>query len=207
LFLGNAKISAALLRSLEQRYAPLVLASRPGAACTLQKGMFIVVLGGGYSPDPRVDIVSHLAEETVVRLMGGVLLYKSAPGCKLILSGGPPAQADGMGKVALALGVREQDIILEAKSHNTEQEALFIAPIVGKTPFVLVTSASHMPRAMALFRKRGMNPIAAPTDYLAKTRGGLLPEDIYPSYYGLYEAERAVYESLGIAWEKLNHEI
>jgi len=207
LLLGNPGISAALLRPLEQRYPPLALSSWQGAASPLREGTFIVVLGGGYSTDPRVDVASHLAEATIARLTGGIELYREVPGSKLILSGGPPAQADDMAKVALALGVKEQDIILERKSRNTEQEAIFIVPTVGKAPFLLVTSASHMPRAMALFRKLGMNPVAAPTDFLAKRTRGWGPDDIYPSYYGLYEAERSVYECLGIAWEKLNHEI
>jgi uncharacterized SAM-binding protein YcdF (DUF218 family) len=205
--LGNRGISAALLRPLEQGYPPLALSSSQGAGICLEKVKFIVVLGGGYSTDPRVDVASHLAEATVARLVGGIEFYKEIPGSKLLLSGGPPAQADAMAKVALALGVKEQDVILERSSRNTQQEAIFIAPTVGKAPFLLVTSASHMPRAMALFRKLGMNPIAAPTDFLAKRTRGWGPDDIYPSYYGLYEAERAVYEYLGIVWKKLNHEI
>lgn len=207
LLLGNREVSAVLLRPLEQRYAPLDLSSSANASSPLRKGTFIVVLSGGYSTDPRVDVLSGLGEATLARLAGGIRLYRELPGCKLILSGGPPADAASMEKAALALGVREQDIILETKSENTEQEALFIAPAVGKAPFLLVTSASHMPRAMGLFRKLGMNPIAAPTDYLAKRSPGLGPDDIFPGYYGLYEAERAVYEYLGITWEKLNHEM
>lgn len=207
LLLGNRGISAALLRPLERRYSPLSLASWQRARSTLRNGIFIVVLGGSYSADPRVDAASHLGEAAVARLVGGIELHREAPGSKLILSGGPPAQADSMAQVALSLGVKEQDIILETKSRNTEEEALYIAPIVGKEPFLLVTSASHMPRAMGLFKKLQMNPIAAPTDFLAKRTSGWSPNDLYPGYYGLYEAERAVYEYLGITWEKLNREI
>lgn len=207
LFLGNRRISATFLRPLEQRFSPLGFRSPASVPSAIRKSRFIVVLGGGYSADPHIDVLSRLTEESIVRLTAGVLLYKSLPGCKLILSGGPPAQANTMAKIALALGVSKADLILETNSHSTEQEALFLVPTVGKAPFVMVTSASHMPRAMALFRKLGMNPIAAPTDYLAKAGGGLRPEDAYPGYYGLYEAERAVYEHLGIAWERLNHEI
>ena len=105
------------------------------------------------------------------------------------------------------LGVPAQDIVLDRKSKNTEEEAVFIFPTVGKAPFVLVTSASHMPRAMGLFRKLGMNPIAAPTDYLAKGHRSWEPDTVFPGYYGLYESERAVYEYLGITWETFNHEM
>lgn len=208
ILLGNRAISAWLPRPLEQRYPRFFASPLPSSADSPQKGMFIVVLSGGFSTDePRVDMVSHLTEETAVRLMAGIRLYNEMQGSKFLLSGGPPADADSMEKVALALGVKIQDITLESESGNTEQEAAFIAPMVGKEPFILVTSASHMPRAMALFRNRGMRPIPAPTNFLSQRTPEWDPDEIYPSYYGLYEAERAVYEYLGIAWERLKHEI
>ena len=205
--LGNRGISAALLRPLEQRYRPLALSSLPAGPQGSAGAWFVVVLGGEFSSDPRIAIASRLSQETIARLVEGVSLCKALSQCELILSGGPPGQAEAMGNVAMALGVRQAEIVLEPNSHNTEQEGRFIAPIVGKAPFLLVTSASHMPRAMALLRKQGMNPIAAPTDYLAKEHERFNPEDIYPGYYGLYEATRAVYEYLGLTWEGLNGQI
>ncbi len=202
LLLGNSRVSGSLLSSLEQRYHPLALSSLP-ATTGAMKATYVVVLGSSYSPDPRVDLDSHLSEDGLGRLVEGVRICRTLDGCKLILSGGPPAAARTMGQIALSLGVRQQDIILEQNSRNTEQEARFIQPTVGKTPFLLVTSASHMPRAMGLFRKLGMQPTAAPTDYLAKQGGPFVPDDIYPGIDGLHQAERTVYEYLGITWEKL----
>ena len=54
-----------------------------------------------------------------------------------------------MARVDREIGVPEGDIILESKSEDTMDEALFIKPIVGNVPFVLVTTASHIPRSMA----------------------------------------------------------
>ena len=53
-------------------------------------------------------------------------------------------------KVAQALGVAQQDMVLESESRDTEESAKAVAPIVQKDPFLLVTSASHMPRSMAM---------------------------------------------------------
>lgn len=208
LLLGNAWISARLLSTLEQRYHPLTLSSLAGAQGKSENATYIVVLGSGYSPDPRIDLDSRISEDGMVRLVEGVrLCRKLATGCKLILSGGPPAQAETMGKIARSLGIPQQEIILEEHSRDTEQEALFIKPTVGSTPFLLVTSASHMPRAMDLFRNQGMNPTPVPTNYLATQGGAIVPDKIYPSIYGLYEAERTVYEYLGMAWERLRGQI
>jgi len=205
LLLANSRVSAIFLQTLEQRYHPVVLSSLPAAAAGSRT--YIVVLGSGYSPEPGVDLDSHLSEDGMVRLVEGIQLCRELAGCKLILSGGPPAMAQTMGKVAISLGIPQQQIILEEHSRDTEQEARFIKPIVGTAPFILVTSASHMPRAMDLFRTLGMQPIAAPTDYLVKPGATLVPDDLYPGYYGLYEITRTVYEYLGIEWEKLRGQI
>jgi len=76
--------------------------------------------------------------------------------------------------------------------------------MVGDDPLVLVTSASHMPRAVALFRKQGMNPIPAPAAHLVKRRPGLVPEDFYPSAMALLKAQMAVREYLGMSWLRLS---
>ena len=201
--LGCAPLPSALLRTLEQRYHPVAAESLQAVAGKPGSPTYIVVLGSGYSSDPSVDLASHISQDAVVRLMQGMLLCRKVQSCKLILSGGPPSAAQTMDQIAREMGISEQDIILEEHSRNTEEEARYIQPMIGGAPFLLVTSASHMPRAMGLFRKLGMQPIAAPTDYLAKVGGPFSPEQYYPGASGLFAAERTFYEYLGMAWEKL----
>lgn len=196
-------ISTIFLRMLEQRYHPVAPASLQAAAGKSGGSTCIVVLGSGYSPDPSVDLDSHLSQDAVVRLLQGIQLCRQAASCKLVLSGGPPAAAKTMNKIALSLGIEQKDIILEERSRNTEEEARLLQPTLGASPFFLVTSASHMPRAMDLFRKLGMEPIAAPTDYMAKTGGPFSPDHFYPGTGALSKSERGIYEYLGLAWEKL----
>ena len=207
LLLSLGHVSGFFLRTLERRYRPLVLSSLPTELTKSGNSTYIVVLGSGYSTDPRVDLDSHLSEDGLARLVKGIQLCRQMASCKLILSGGPPAAPQAMREIALSLGVPQQKIILEVKSRNTEQEARFIKPTVGATPFILVTSALHMPRAMGLFKKLGMQPIAAPTDYIVKSGGSIFPDGIYPGSFSLVEAERTVHEYLGVAWEKLRGQI
>ena len=75
-----------------------------------------------------------------------------------------------MAAVAREMGIPERDIILETKSRDTKDEAMFIKPIVGNEPFVLVTTASHIPRSMALFKKLGMDPIPSPVGHRVRDR-------------------------------------
>jgi len=80
-----------------------------------------------------------------------------------------------------------------------------VAPLFFPVAIVLllVTSASHMPRSMILFKKLGMHPIPAPTEYQVKGRRGTSPKRFYPTADGLMKAERAFYEYIGLVWTKM----
>jgi len=196
-----------LLKPLEYKYPPLFKLK------DLPEVRWIAVLGGGHTSDPEMPANSQLSGSCLSRLVEGIRAHKSLPGSKLILSGGalydPVSDAAVLADVALMLGVDRQNLILETLSKDTEDEARFIHKIVGRDPFVLVTSASHMPRSMALFKKLGMQPIAAPTDYGLKEKQeeGLNPGMFFPSVGELINAETAVYEYLGLAWAKLRGRI
>jgi uncharacterized SAM-binding protein YcdF (DUF218 family) len=211
LFLSNGAFSRSLLTPLEHRYPSLNIGPEPNSRNALPAVEYIVVLCGGFTSDPQIPITSQLDDSTIARILEGVILYRELAGAKLILSGGrvydPVPAAEVMSKVAQRLGVRPQDIILESQSKDTHEEALLIAPVVGTHPFILVTSAWHMPRAMALFKKAGTSPIAAPTDYFTGRSRQFNPESFYPSPDGLRVATRATYEYLGLAWEKLRGQI
>ena len=145
----------------------------------------------------------------VKRLVEGIRLLKEIqkvnPNAQLILSGGrvfqSPAVAGKMRNTALLLGVDDKNMILEDGSQDTHQEALFIHKIVGNQPFVLVTSAYHMPRAMALFQDAGMNPIAAPTQFMGYKYDFALW--CIPNANSLIVSDIAIHEYLGIIWGKI----
>ncbi len=196
-------VSDIFLRPLEHKYPPLInLADVHGVK-------WVVVLGGGHISDPGIPATSQLSDASMARLVEGIRLYKMLPGSKLVVSGGsgfdPVPEAVIMADVARAIGVNGRDLVLESLSRDTKDEARLIQEIVGKDRFVLVTSAAHMPRSMALFEKRGMRPIPAPTEYLAAESRG--PAMFFPSADGLERAERAFHEYLGLAWAKLRGQI
>ncbi len=196
-----------LLQPLEYKYPPLLKTD------DLPRVKWIVVLGGGHTSDPQIPISSQISDASLFRLVEGIRLHKSFPGSKLILSGGvlydPSSDAQSMSEVAEALGVDRQNVLLELRSKDTEDQARLIHQIVGNDPFVLVTSASHMPRSMALFHKQGMSPIPASTDYKVKEKQSkeLVPGFFYPGLGELAKAEFAIYEYLGLAWLKLRGQI
>ena len=68
---------------------------------------------------------------------------------------------------------------------------------------MLVTTASHIPRSMALFKKLGMNPIPSPIDHSIKDRHGLSLFSFFPSTGNLRKTELAIHEYIGMTWAKL----
>ena len=108
-----------------------------------------------------------------------------------------------MHEVALQLGVPDEEIILERDSQDTKDQARLIQGIVGEEPFLLVTSASHMPRSMALFENVGLHPRPAPTGFMSKAGQGWSPSAYWPSSGDLRKTERAFYEIMGTLWGRL----
>jgi uncharacterized SAM-binding protein YcdF (DUF218 family) len=205
LLLSTSLISSWLLVPLEQRYPALLhpeTVSWEPKDSTSPK--WIVVLGGGHQSDPSLPANSQISAAALGRVVEGVRLHNVIPGSKLLLSGGavfdPVPEAEVMAQVARFLGVRPQDIRLEPDSLDTADQAEFIAKMIGREQFILVTSAAHMLRAMALFRKRGMQPIPAPADFQVRRAQRLSPDWFFPRAASLGWEEIALHEYLGLVW-------
>jgi uncharacterized SAM-binding protein YcdF (DUF218 family) len=172
---------------------------------------FVVVLGAGHSDNSSLPVVSRIGYDSLVRLIEGIRIYRLIPNGKLLLSGGSTpgtiSSAQDMAQLARELGVIEKDIIIESESRDTKDEAQIISTIAGTERFVLVTSSSHMPRSMALFKKHGMNPIPAPTRSIEERIYYRGPNPFFPSSVNLEKAEMAFHEYLGIIWAKLRRQI
>jgi len=206
LLMSISFLSSGLLTPLERRY-PAVLhpekISWEGGPVD-SSSRWIVVLGGGHVSDPSLPPNSQINGAPLSRVVEGVRLYKAIPGSRLLLSGGrvfdSVPEAEVMARIAVLLGARPQDIRLEPDSRDTADEAEIIAKMLGRESFLLVTSAAHMPRAMALFKKYGLRPIPAPTDYLDRQSEGFSPGAFFPRATSLNQVETAVHEYLGLAW-------
>lgn len=193
-------VSRILTSSLESRYPPVSAESISDPNIR-----WIVVLGGGHDSSRQGG--SQLSPSSLARVVEGIRIYRSKSGRKLILSGGavfdPIPNAVATSRVAQSLGVKEEDILLETKSRNTEEEAKFLAPVIGKERFFLVTSAIHMPRSVSLFRKQKLDPVPAPTDYAFGLQNPPFLLRILPNATSVQQSERAMREYMGITWNRL----
>lgn len=169
---------------------------------------YVVVLGSYYSPSGDIPVTAALGNEGVVRITEGLRLYRPLSGARLVLSGGAPegqvASALGYQSMARDFGVPAADLIVLKQPLDTGQEAEAVFAALGTEPFLLVTSASHMPRAMRLMTRVGAHAIAAPTGQRAATQqlGWRL---LIPTADGLQMTEQALHEYAGLLAMALSH--
>lgn len=169
---------------------------------------YVVVLGGGYTWNPDWAPSSNLINNSLPRVTEGIRLWRANPGAKMIFTGAPAisnpvSTAEAGARVAESLGVPRSDIITLDTPRDTEEEAAAVAKAIGQQPFLLVTSASHLPRAVNFFRHQGLNPIPAPANQMA-IESPLNPwERMTPSPLWLMHSDRVGYETLGRIWQWL----
>ena len=165
-----------------------------------------MVLGGGSRADKTLTPEDRLGDASLKRLLEGVRLSRLLPQSRLVLSGGDyqgiSPDALIMQQVALDQGVPRDKIMLEAASVDTADQAKLLRDRLGQDPFYLVTSASHMTRAMRMFIRSGTQPIAAPTDFRA-IWAPFQFIDFFPQAGTLANTERAFYEYLGLWWAQI----
>jgi uncharacterized SAM-binding protein YcdF (DUF218 family) len=166
----------------------------------------VVVLGSGYRPEAAaLPPNDRLSANGLARLIEAVRLLRLLPQARLIVSDGF-GQGQALAETASFLGVARDRIVLEHRSLDTADEAALLPPLVGAAPFLLVTSASHMRRAMGLCLKQGLHPIAAPADFIG---GGSewSAGDLVPRASGFSRTDHALHEWIGLAWGKLTGKI
>jgi uncharacterized SAM-binding protein YcdF (DUF218 family) len=190
-------VGSSLLRPLEARYPPIA------DAHGLQPvPRYIVVLGAGYRPYPGLPVTAALEAQAVVRLAEGVILVRQLPQAHLIVSGGPaggdPPSADGYALAAAALGVRAAAIEVIDTPRSTGEEIAALRERVHSAPVLLVTSAFHMPRAMAYCARFHVLAIPAPTGNLTRPGVRWTVGAWIPSASGLRRTELAWHEYLGL---------
>ncbi len=173
-FVGGNKLPGAyLIRKLEQAY-PVYSGD--------EKADAIVVLGGGTvtKSDPRPMVEVNGAGD---RIIYAVSLFRQGAADRILLGGsyipwrdGEVPAGDGLSSPASEMavlmsdmfGVPDDAMIVQDRSVNTYEEAVEDAKILkelGLSRILLVSSATHMRRAVPLFEKQGLEVIPAPTDF------------------------------------------
>lgn len=172
---------------------------------------WIVILGGGKNSCEGVPVSGRLNQDSLQRLTEGIIISMAIPKAKIIVSGGIPENGITNAKAyemsACGLGVDRSRIVLEDRPRDTYEEAVMIKKRVGKDRFILVTSAYHMRRAAALFRKQGMKPIPAPAGHIVGGCGIFRPENILFTSGNIDNTMKVVHEYAGLLYSKMAGQI
>ena len=202
-----------LIATLEHPFPPLLKVSPDRDIET------IVVLSGEAWYHPGLPIEEDLEAETCKRILEGIRLYNQRRDLKLLISGGSRVGAGQQVPVASVIadfartfGVPAGSILVEDKSQNTYENLVEVKRILGAKKFILVTSAYHLPRAMAVAHKLQMNPIPAPA-WISGSSGQYRTGSIHLIWswetvrmFGAPDSERfvlldrALHELVGYAW-------
>lgn len=169
---GNKLPGSYLIRKLEQAYP---------AYDGKEKADAIVVLGGGTitKSEPRQIVEVNGAGDRVIY---AAKLFHDGAADRILLGGsyirwlagevaaenGVSSPASEMAELLLMYGIPADALVIQDRSLNTAEEAEEDAKILkdlGIRKIILVSSATHMRRAVPLFEKQGLEVIAAPTDY------------------------------------------
>lgn len=171
----------------------------------LQAGYTTIVLTGitesNKSPKDRIYY-----NKGADRVLHTLQLYRAHKIKSIIISGGAAVvvgeqlpEAESLKETFLISAVPLNEMILETKSRNTRENAMFTKKLIDslnlKGPFLLVTSAFHMKRAKGCFQKLGINVTGYPVDYYS-TDGKFTPD------YLIIPSERAFSK-----WSLLIHEV
>jgi uncharacterized SAM-binding protein YcdF (DUF218 family) len=186
-------VAEVLLRSLERQY------SAWPEDQALPNVAYVVVLGSDYQPRSAASITGALDDDGLARIVEGILLLRRLPGAHLLVSGGASAphvpSAIGYARLARDFGVDGTALVLLSEPMDTAAEARAVASHIGDAPFLLVTSAYHMPRAMRLMLRAGTRPLPVPVGQ----RAGKWSGSMIPGAAALGSTERVLHEYLGLA--------
>jgi len=192
-------VAGSLLGYLERQFPPTAIQDLPDADC-------IVILGGAVSAPlaPRQDIELG---EAVDRVYQAVQLYRAGKAGQILVSAGNqpwaepgPSEATLTGELLVQWGVPAAALQLEGRSRNTRENALFTQPLLaaaGCQHSLLVTSAAHMPRALASFKALGMNVHPVSTDVRVTDRSRFRWVDFLPEAQALAMTSAAIREWVG----------
>lgn len=174
----------------------------------IEKTMAYVLLGGGLvEGTPIGDIPGTFAYSRIVET---AILYNKSPK-KIFITGGRVYENESSSEssvykgVLVALGIPEEDIILEEKSRTTYENAIYTKELLKGSnidSITLITSASHMFRAKSTFKALDINVAIAPSGYMSN-KSSYKAQDFLPSATNLNSVLRSFWEYIGIIVYKL----
>ncbi len=193
------------LRSIERTFPPVtadVVSGLPALAD-------IAVLGQGLADEPGLPANSRVHEVYLARILEAVRIHRLKPDSRILISvpGSVPVKDKRkfLHEMADIVGLEHETFVLLDGARDTADEQILVMKELRGTNLVVVSSASHLPRAMRMFDGAGINAVPAPCGYniLDPGKSPWSPLALFPNARNLLAAENAVYEIMGNLWVKV----
>ena len=164
----------------------------------------IILLGGSVEPFSSADRSQPVIPAAAERLTEFVALARRYPEARLVFTGGSwvpngPTEAEWTATLLTSLGLPPGRVAFETRARTTWENALdarvLVSPQPGQT-WLLVTSASHMPRSVGVFRHAGWDVLAWPAGYRSRRHAGV--EGLPPLSGRLAVLDTAAHEWVGL---------
>ena len=204
---GLSGITYESARAREHAYQPLYVTSSLDG----NQPALIVVLGTGFNPDPELPPNSQVSSTFHARLLEGVRILRQHPHSRLLVSIAGEADAETKRSFfdqmieLLQLDPSRVSIMTEAES--TADEADEVARQRESEQIVVVSSAGHMMRAMEIFADKGLEPVAAPSEFWFP-RAGSQEDKTWPRWIpstnGINSNHQWLYETAASLWHKIS---
>ena len=204
--IGVKTLPDALLGPFENQY--------PEWAADADLGGFtgVVILGGALEPGRFSQVHQQpLLNASAERMTMAVALWRRHPQLRLVFTGGEgelfgsgPSEAERALQFFDSMGVPRSALTMETRSQNTYENAVFTRSLPGldaQKPWLLLTSAWHMPRSLATFQKAGWNVTPYPVDFRT---AGITPLSNYNLGEGAERWELLLHEWIGMAAYRLS---
>ncbi|MET3601311.1 YdcF family protein [Martelella mangrovi] len=160
-------LGTVLLADLETRFARPELSGPPACA---------IVLGGGINTGASARRGTYVFTRAADRYIEALRLARLYPDMKILVTGGDNAltgarngEAEPAARLFADHGIASARLLYEPDARNTAENAANTAALMARQamegPCLLVTSAYHMPRSVALFERTGMSITPWPADY------------------------------------------
>lgn len=194
-----------VLRSIERKFPP----AASEVVSELPTSTDILVLGQGLADEPGLPANSRVHDVYLARILEAVRVHRLKPDSRILIS--VPGfvavkdKRDFLNEMADMVGLKRETFVLLDGARDTADEQVLVMNELRGTNVVVVSSASHLPRAIRMFSGTGINAIPAPCGYniLESGESPWFPLALFPNARNLQAAEIAVYEMMGNIWVKV----
>lgn len=191
------------LKTLETQYKPFD--GDDMTLCENLRGAIITVLGQGLETE---DLPARMCDNDCLRqrISEGAYVAHSIPESTLLISmsGNAPYKhkQEAVRQFAATYGIETNRIAFYIGARDTNDEAKSTMEFAGTNKVVLVTSASHMPRSMRIFRRHNCIPTPAPCEFkYFGPNARLSTGDWHMGFHNIERFERLLHESFGLLYE------